>query len=430
MEKLIFHVDVNSAFLSWEAAYRLHHLGGTLDLRTIPSAISGNIAMRHGIILAKSLPAKKYGIYTGMSVVEALERCPELMTAPPNYSLYEKCSHAFLDILREYTPDVEIYSIDEAFMDMTETVHLFGTPRETACAIKDRIREELGFTVNIGISVNKLLAKMAGELKKPDLVHTMFPGEIAEKMWPLPVEELFFAGRATTKKLHVMGIYTIGELAKADRELLRCHLKQQGETVWNFANGIDFSEVIAEAPPQKGYGNSTTTPFDVEDAGTARLVLLALAETVASRLRENQAEAEIISVGIKSSALKYASHQMILTNPTNITWEIYQYACELLDRLWDKETPIRQMGIHTSRLSQETGNRQLDLFDNTDYIKLEKLDRTIDTIRRRYGIDAVKRAVFISDTARGHPGARALDHMEGGISREKRVVDYSRLVIQ
>lgn len=429
MEKLIFHVDVNSAFLSWEAAYRLHHLGGRLDLRTIPSAISGNIAMRHGIILAKSLPAKKYGIYTGMSVVEALERCPGLMTAPPNYSLYEKCSRAFLDILKEYTPDVEIYSIDEAFMDMTETIHLFGSPRETACTIKDRIREELGFTVNIGISENKLLAKMAGELKKPDLVHTMFPEEIAEKMWPLPVEELFFGGRATTKRLHAMGIHTIGELAKADREMLRCHLKQQGETVWNFANGIDLSEVAA-APPQKGYGNSTTTPFDVEDIDTARLVLLALAETVASRLRENRAVAEVISVGIKSSALKYASHQMVLTNSTNITWEIFQYACELLDEFWDKKTPIRQMGIHTSRLSQENGNRQLDLFDKTDYIKLEKLDRTIDTIRRRYGIDAVKRAVFVSNTEREHPGTRMLDHMEGGISREKRVVDYSRLAIQ
>lgn len=430
MEKLIFHVDVNSAFLSWEAAYRLHHLGGTLDLRTIPSAISGNIAMRHGIILAKSLPAKKYGIYTGMSVVEALERCPDLMTAPPNYSLYEKCSHAFLDILREYTPDVEIYSIDEAFMDMTQTIHLFGEPKETACTIKDRIREELGFTVNIGISENKLLAKMAGELRKPDLVHTMFPEEISKKMWPLPVEELFFAGKATTKKLHAMGIYTIGQLAKADRGMLKYHLKQQGETVWNFANGIDLSEVIADPPPQKGYGNSTTTPFDVEDMGTARMVLLALSETVASRLRENQAAAEVISVGIKSSALKHTSHQMILKNPTNITWEIYGYACALLEQLWDKKTPLRQMGIYTGRLSQESGSRQLDLFDRTDYIKLEKLDRTIDTIRRRYGIDAVKRAVFVNGAEQESLGARNLDHMEGGISREKRMVDYSKLVIQ
>lgn len=421
MQKVIYHIDVNSAFLSWEAAYRIHHLGGTLDLRGIPSAISGDAAARHGIILAKSLPAKKFGIRTGETILEARQKCPSLYMAPPNYGLYQKCSDAFMRILREYTPLVEQYSIDEAFMDMTETLHLFGPPIDTALRIKDRIKEELGFTVNVGISCNKLLAKMAGELEKPDKVHTLFPEEIPDKMWPLPVSDLFFAGRATTKKLLNLGIRTIGELATSDPELLTLHLKKHGETVWAFANGIDCSPVEPSPPPQKGFGNSTTIAFDVSDAGTARLVLLGLAETVGTRLREHGVRAELMSIGIKSYDLSYASHQMILKNPTNITTELYHYACRLFDQLWDQKTPIRHLGIHTGRLSEGSMLRQMSLFDTTDYAKLEQLDKTVDSVRKRYGIDSLKRAAFLSVP---------FDHMEGGVSREKREVDYSRLIIE
>lgn len=421
MQSIIYHIDVNSAFLSWEAAYRIHHLGGSLDLRTIPSAISGDAAARHGIILAKSLPAKRFGIHTGETILEARQKCPALYMAPPNYGLYQKCSDAFLKILQEYTPIVEQYSIDEAFMDMTETLHLFGPPVETAFQIKNRIKKELGFTVNVGISTNKLLAKMAGELEKPDKVHTLFPGEIPEKMWPLPVSELFFAGRATTRKLLNLGIHTIGELAQSDPELLVLHLKKHGETIWAFANGIDCSCVEPSPPPQKGFGNSTTIAFDVSDADTARLVLLGLAETVGTRLREHHVQAELMSIGIKSYDLSYASHQMILKNPTNITLELYHYACQLFDQLWDKKTPIRHLGIHTGRLSESGSLHQMSLFDTTDYAKLEQWDKTVDSIRKRYGIDSIKRAAFLK---------MPLDHMEGGVSREKREVDYSRLTIE
>lgn len=424
--RIIFHIDVNSAFLSWESAYRIHHLGGKLDLRTIPSAIGGDVAMRHGIILAKSIPAKPYGIKTGMTIVEARQKCPKLYLAPPNYSLYQQCSNAFIDILREYTPDVEIYSIDEAYLDMTSTIHLYGEPVDVAHQIKDRIREELGFTVNVGISSNKLLAKMASEFKKPDLVHTLFPEEIQSKMWPLPVSELFFCGRATTKKLLNMGINTIGDLAHTDIELLKSHLKKQGEVMWAFSNGLDFSSVIAEVPVQKGYGNSTTTPFDVSDSEAAEKVILALCETVASRLRADNFCAELISIGIKSYDLKYASHQMKMRNPTNITIELYHYACQLFGELWDKHTPIRHLAVHTGKLLSGSMTRQLDLFDMTDYTRLETLDRTVDSIRFRYGNDSVKRAIFAEtfDTKR-----RLIDHMEGGVSREKRTVDYSKLKV-
>lgn len=420
MGNVIFHVDVNSAFLSWEAVFRLYHKGGKKDLRNEVAAVGGDVAMRHGIILAKSIPAKKYRIQTGESIMEEKQKCPELILVPPNYGLYERCSKAFIQILKEYTPVVEQYSIDECFMDMTGTEKLWGPPVEVAERIKNRIRDELGFTVNIGISENKLLAKMASDFQKPDRVHTLWHHEIQEKMWMLPVSDLFFVGRATTKKLLKLGIQTIGDLAKSDPALLRSHLKKHGEVVWGFANGIDVSVVQAVAPDHKGYGNSTTIAFDVSDASTAKLVLLALAETVAARLRAASVRAEVIAVGIKNFELSYASHQMTLANATNITIEIHRCACQLFDQLWDG-TPIRHLGIHTSRMKDKLDMRQLDMFDSTDYEKLERADAAVDQIRRRYGNDSLMRAAFLESK---------IDHMGGGISREKRSVDYSREKIE
>ena len=414
---VIFHVDVNSAFLSWEAVYRLHHLGGKEDLREKVSAVGGDMAMRHGIILAKSIPAKKYHIKTGETIIEARQKCPGLILVPPNYNLYEKCSKAFMDTLRQYSPTVEQYSVDEAFVDMTGTEGLWGDPVTAAYRIKDQIHDILGFTVNIGISENKLLAKMASDFQKPDRVHTLWHNEIEDKMWPLPVSDLVFVGRATAKKLFNLGIHTIGELAHADPDLLKAHLKKHGEVIWAFSRGMDVSVVQSEAPANKGYGNSTTIAFDVTDASTAKLVLLALAETVGTRLRAAKVRAEVIAVGIKSHDLRYASHQMTLRNTTNITIEIHRCACQLFDQLWDG-TAIRHLGIHTSRVKDGFNMRQLDMFDTTDYEKLEKMDAAVDRIRGRYGIDSVKRAAFV-----GSP----IDHMSGGISREKRSVDYKKI---
>ena len=414
---VIFHIDVNSAFLSWEAVYRLHHLGGKEDLREKVSAVGGDMAMRHGIILAKSIPAKKFHIKTGETILEAKQKCPELILVPPNYGLYEKCSKAFMDILRQYSPTVEQYSVDEAFVDMTGTEGLWGDPVTAAYRIKDQIRDILGFTVNIGISENKLLTKMASDFQKPDRVHTLWRNEIESKMWPLPVSDLFFVGRATAKKLFSLGIHTIGELAHADPHLLKAHLKKHGEVIWAFSRGMDVSVVQSEAPANKGYGNSTTIAFDVTDASTAKLVLLALAETVGTRLRAAKVRAEVIAVGIKTYDLSYASHQMTLQNATNITIEIHRCACQLFDELWDG-SPIRHLGIHTSRVKDGFNMRQLDMFDTTDYEKLEKMDAAVDRIRGRYGIDSVKRAAFV-----GSP----IDHMSGGISREKRSVEYKKI---
>lgn len=420
MDRVIFHIDVNSAFLSWEAVYRLHHLGGKVDLREEIAAVGGDMAMRHGIILAKSIPAKRYHIKTGESIMEAKRKCPDLILVPPNYGLYEKCSAAFMEILRQYSPDVEQYSVDEAFVDMTGTQKLWGEPVLAADRIREQIKEELGFTVNIGIAENKLLAKMASDFQKPDQVHTLWKHEIKTKMWPLPVPDLFFVGKATAGKLLNMGIRTIGELAVTDPGLLKSHLKKQGEVIWAFANGLDVSVVQSEAPANKGYGNSTTIAFDVTDASAAKLVLLALSETVGTRLRAADVRAEVIAVGIKSFDFQYTSHQMTLGNATDITTEIHRYACQLFDTLWDGK-PIRHLGIHTGRIRDGVDMRQIDMFDDTDYEKLGRMDRTVDRIRERYGRDSVKRAAFTGSK---------IDHMSGGISREKRSVDYGRVKVE
>lgn len=414
MERVIFHIDVNSAFLSWEAVYRLHVLGDTLDLREIASAVAGDVKKRHGIILAKSTKAKQCGVRTGEMISDAKRLCPELKLVPPHYDLYEKNSKAFMDILREFSPCVEQYSIDEAFCDMTETVYIYGSPVVAANLVRERIKNELGFTVNIGVSSNKLLAKMASDFKKPDRVHTLFPEEVPKKMWPLPVGELFFVGRATEKKLRSLGITTIGELAKTDVTILRAHLKKHGEIIHDFANGIDVSLVSNEAVANKGYGNSTTIAFDVEDETTAKLVLLALSETVATRLRENHVLATVIAVDIVDTEFQRVSHQRTMQAGTNTTSEIHKMACQLFDQLWEG-APIRHLGVHTSKVIDDSGARQLSLFDYEKNEKLEKLDQAIDSIRQKYGADSVMRASFVNNK---------IYHMSGGIPPEKRKVDY------
>lgn len=393
-ERVIFHIDVNSAFLSWEAVYRLRCLGESLDLRDIPSAVGGEMAKRHGVILAKSTPAKKYNVRTGEPIVDALRKCPNLVIVEPNRELYARNSKALMEILRKYSDTVEQFSIDEAFVDMTGTELLFGKPLEAAYTLRDEIYETLGFTVNVGISSNKLLAKMAGEFEKPNKVHTLFPEEIREKMWPLPVRELFLVGEASEQRLKSLGINTIGELAQADPGMLRAALKKHGEAIWNFANGRDVALVEAEPSDNKGYGNSVTIAFDVTDGDTAKNILLSLSETVGRRLRRDEVWIETVSVTIRYFDLKRTSHQCVLEHATNITDEIYRAACRLFDELWDS-TPIRLLGVQTGKVTREGENRQLSLFDDTDYEKLEKLDRAMDSIRERFGPDAVRRASFL-----------------------------------
>lgn len=420
MDKIIFHIDVNSAFLSWEAIYRLAHLGGKSDLREIPSAVGGDIRMRSGIILAKSIPAKRYGIKTGETIGDALKKYSDLKLVPPHYDLYEKCSSAFFDILYRFAPVVEKFSIDEAYCDMSGTTDLYGSPVTAANLIKDTIYKELGFTVNVGISNNKLLAKMASDFKKPNLVHTLFPYEIQEKMWRLPVSELFFVGRATTRKLFNLGIKTIGELANTDIRILKSHLKKHGEIIYLFANGIDPSNVIGTPPDNKGYGNSMTVPRDIINAKDAKLALLSLCETVCTRLRNDSVKVKVVAVSITFFDFTHISHQTTLFSSTNATTEIYTAACSLFDEMWNG-IAIRNLGIHTSKPQEDDGMNQLNLFNMDTLEKQLKLDQAIDKIRDRYGKDAIMRASFLNHT---------IYHMAGGISPDKQNVNYEEVSVE
>lgn len=397
MDRVIFHIDVNNAFLSWEAVYRLEQGIPGPDLRTIACAVGGDIEKRHGVVLAKSMEAKKYKVQTGEPITDALKKCPNLLIIPPTHDIYPKYSKAFMEILFRYSDKVEQVSVDEAFMDMTGMEKLFGAPMQIAQRIQNEIYDTLGFTVNVGISSCKILAKMASDFQKPNKIHTLFPEEIPAKMWPLPVGDLFTVGKASVKKLNSMGIMTIGDLAGTDPQILKSHLKKHGECIWNFANGRDDSSVEPTPAESKGYGNSTTLPADVTEDAEAKKILLALSEKVGRRLREDNARIEVVSVGIRFYDFKNISHQMVLSSPTNITAEIYSAACRLFDEMWDG-TPIRLLGVQTGRVSHGESNRQMSLFDNTDYEKLEKLDKAIDDIRKRFGSDAVCRAAFMEQS--------------------------------
>jgi DNA polymerase-4 len=390
----IFHIDANSAYLSWTAVALLEK-GYPVDIREIPAAISGNPLNRHGIILARSIPAKKYGITTGQSLFEARQKCPKLAVYPPDYDLYMLCSNAMYQILLEYSPIVERYSIDECFMDYTLSESKFGSPIEIAYEIKERMKKELGFTVNIGVSSNKLLAKMAGELKKPDMVHTLWPEEIEKKMWPLPVGELFMVGGATRRKLQRININTIGDLAKSDPHHMKVLLKSHGTLIWHLANGLDDSEVTLNSDIiQKGVGNSTTIAYDVIDSGEARAILLALTERVAMRLRRLGYLASLVAVSVKTDGFIRYSHQMKLRSSINTTTEIYDYACILFDQCWKGE-PIRHLGVHVSDF-QTADIRQCSMFDKKDVEKLQTLDKVVDRIRGKYGTRSIIRGRFVN----------------------------------
>lgn len=412
-QRVIFHVDANSAFLSWTAAYKVKVMGESVDLRQIPSVVAGDKESRHSIILAKSGPAKKYGIQTGEPLFQAQEKCPGLTVVPPDYELYVEASRHFVQMLRQFSPMVEQYSIDEAWVDMTGTRRLFGDPRLAAEAMRKRIWEELGFTVNIGISTNKLLAKMAGDFEKPNKIHTLYPEEIKMKFWPLPVRDLFLVGAATERKLNVLGIYTVGDLANADLGILRKRLGKHGETIWHFANGRNADMVTPEPAENKGYGNSTTTARDVTDRETGYRVLLSLCETVATRMRKDGKSSGCVTIHLRTNGFQHFSHQLQLPGTTNITSELFAAVCQAFDEAWDGQTPLRQLGVQVTKLATEP-YQQYDLFSGVSPAQYERklrLDETVDALRDKFGEDIIRRAKFADGGG---------VHMAGGLSRVRR----------
>lgn len=412
MSRIVFHVDANSAFLSWSAAHRVMNLGEKIDLRNIPSIVGGDQESRHGIVLAKSVPAKKYKIQTGEPIIDAKRKCPHLVIIPPDYSLYVKASRAFISKLQEYCDQVIQYSIDEAWCNFEGYDSLYGQHQMIAFArqLKEEIKRELGFTVNIGVSTNYLLAKMAGDFSKPDKVHTLFPDEIEQKMWPLPVSDLFYVGPATTRKLHALGISTIGQLATADESLVKAHLKKMGLIVQGYARGYDLQPFMYANPANKGYGNSMTAPKDVTTTDFAKLLLLSLCETVGARIRTDGVKIRVVSIHITTFDFQYSSTQMQMPTPTDVTEEIYQAACRLLDKHWDKTTAIRQIGVHTSKVESDA-SRQYNLFDLYQFDRLEHLNHMVDDIRERFGEQALIRASFLQSN---------ISAMSGGLDKERR----------
>ncbi|MDD6571395.1 MAG: hypothetical protein PUF12_03295 [Thermoflexaceae bacterium] len=405
---VIFHIDVNSAFLSWESVRRLSQ-GETTDLREIASVIGGSEENRHGIVLAKSPLAKSYGIVTGEPLMRARQKCPNLVVASPDYNFFVKCSRDFMELLRKYAPVVEQYSIDEAFCDMTGTEHLYGSLPDFAIKIKDEICASLGFTVNIGVSSNRLLAKMASDFKKPNLVHTLFPEEVPEKLWPLPVDDLFFVGRSTAAKLHGFGIHTIGDLAHTDVEILKYHFKKHGEVIHDYANGRDVNMTLDHSVDNKSYGNSITLKADVTDTETVNRILLSLCETVGARIRADKAYISVVSVNITDCEFNHYSRQTTLSCATNVTETIYDTA-KILFKECFSGTPIRLLGVSTGKATNEFFE-QYDLFDQQKNERLSKLNSAIDQIRSRYGEDSVKRACFVDSEE---------EHMTGGMNKAKR----------
>lgn len=389
MKPLIFHIDVNSAFLSWEAVRRISQ--GENDIRLIPSAIGGDRDKRTGVILAKSIPAKKYGIKTGEPVAMALRKCPDLFLARPDFRLYEQSSKAFMDIVRSYAPVVEKYSIDECFADFSGTQKIYPDPIALAYLIKDRIRDELGFTVNMGIGDCKLLAKMASDFEKPDKVHTLFRSEIQQKLWPISVRDLFTVGTSTAEKLEKARIRTIGDLANLDLPTVQKLVGMKiGRQIHDYANGIDPSPVLSAPEEAKGYSISTTLEEDVVTSEQAFAILLALSDSVTARMRADEVKAYCVAVSIHSNDFKTRSHQKKLADPTDISREVYQLCKQLFSELWDGHTPLRLLGIALTDITHEE-TAQLSLFRDEARERARRLDKATDAINGKFGASTIVR---------------------------------------
>jgi len=413
MERLIFHIDVNSAYLSWEATRRVSQ--GEDDIRLIPSAIGGDREKRTGVILAKSIPAKKYGIKTGEPVAMALRKCPDLFLARPDFRLYEESSKAFMDIVQSYAPVMEKYSIDECFADFTGTHLVYPDPIELAHTIKDKIRDELGFTVNVGVGSNKLLAKMASDFSKPDKVHTLFAHEVNSKMWPLPVRDLFTVGAATAEKLEKARIRTIGDLANADlAKVQRLVGVKLGQQIHDYANGIDPSPVLAAPEEAKGYSNSTTLEEDVITAEQAHTVLLALSDSVTARMRADGVKAYCVAVSIRSNDFKTRSHQRKLADPTDISKEVYQITKSLFAELWDGHTPLRLLGVALTNVTHEDTS-QLSLFPDEGRERARKLDKATDAINNKFGAATIVRGTSVQSNLEVGRKHRAQMELKRGV---------------
>lgn len=395
MTRVILHVDANSFYASVECLYHP-------ELRGKPVSVCGDPEARHGIVLTSTIPAKKRGVKTGMAIWQAKQLCPELIVVPPNYQLYLHFSQMMRELLTGYSQRVESFGLDESWADITQPGMTFADGERIANEIRMRVRDELGITVSIGVSYNKVLAKLGSDMKKPDAVTVLPPEALSTRVWPLPVGELLYVGPRTTRKLMEMSIHTIGDLANAPSEALLSRLGRNGLMLQLFARGEDTSPVAQTGveSAMKSIGNSTTTPHDIETVEDARCVLWLLSESVAARLREHGFQACCVSVSARTTTLQWSSHQSVLDTATSITGEIAKTACALFEARYMDALPLRSVGVQCSRLVSGDAPVQLDMFgDQQRRERLMQLDTALDGLRRRYGHQVVRRGVVMADDA-------------------------------
>lgn len=385
MDRIILHVDVNNAFLSWTAVWMLKN-GSGKDIRERYAIIGGDETERRGIVLAKSNPCKKKGVITAEPIYSARRKCPYLEVYKPNFEIYRYFSDKMYEYLCTYTDVIERYSIDECFLDYTGSVNLFGDPVKLAYKIKDDIYNKFGFTVNVGVGNNKLLAKMASDFEKPNKVHTLFSNEIVEKMHPLPVEDLFMIGKATSKKLREMNINTIGELAVFPLENLNKRFKSMGKMMHDYANGIDNSHVYYEREMVKSISSSTVLPYNYRDINMIYNVIRVLATDIGKKLRNNKLYADTIGIWFKYNYFDKISRQEKLDVSIATDEEIYNNSIKIFNDIWNHEDGIRSICVFVSGLSSER-KKQLSIFDIDidDEDSSDKLQVVIDDIRNKYG---------------------------------------------
>ena len=390
MKRIIMHIDVNNAFLSWSAVKLLYD-GYKTDIRKIEAVIGGDESARHGIVLAKSPVAKKKGVKTAETLMSARRKCNNLKIYPPDFKWYQFMSRKMFELIRSYTPDIEILSIDECFLDYTKVHKLYGDPIKFAYHLKNKIYKILKFTVSIGIANNKLCAKMASDFKKPNRVHTLFDEEVPIKMFPLDVGDLYGVGKKTTLKLKQLNINTIYDLAHSDVNYLYKYFKNQASVLIDKANGIDYSEVNSEVVERKGISNSTTFSYNLTKLDDILNKLQVLTDNVCISLRKKNKYAKVIGVTIKNKDFVTRSHQKKLINATNNTDEIFNVAKKLIIELWDEE-PVRLIGISLNNLTDDS-KYQLSIFENVDKKdNYDKLDKIIDELKMQYGSNIINKA--------------------------------------
>lgn len=393
MERVILHSDINACYANIEL---LHHP----ELRGKPVAVGGDVEARHGIILAKDENAKRYGVKTGMALWQARDVCPKLIIVPPHYELYIRFSRLVRSIYGDYTDQIESFGLDECWLDVSGSIHLFGDGEYIAHAIRERIKRELGITVSIGVSWNKIFAKLGSDMKKPDAVTVITQQNFKEKVWPLPAADLLYVGPATRKKLYDRGVYTIGDLARVDPQYLHDWFGKCGYILSSFANGYDTSPVmqVGEEAAVKSVGNSTTTPRDLTCEQDAKIIYYMLAESVAERMREQGFLCRTVQISLRDNGLYSFERQMKLLQPTCLASELCAAAMTLLRNCYKWQKPLRSIGIRATDLVPEQAPSQLSLFaDESERVKQEKIERTVDNIRYRFGHYVINRAIVTMD---------------------------------